>query len=189
MTNGSAALSMHCLDIAGRQALRSCVAYQGRTLDACGLVILDLEKVEVVAVSGSGPNVCGHLLLFMPSGGGYYFQVSSVFGYPYYMNQAGFRRYLKENGKRELRRFKLALPKPDAAAAYLEMVMSEEWLWGVLPHNCVAFCEGVIRAGGSQWSSYSNCPALAADVPQHTLNEFLSRLDWEIRRAYLSSAY
>jgi hypothetical protein len=118
----------------------------------------------------------------MPAKGGYYFHVAGMYGYPFYMDEAGYRRYKKENRKRELRRYKLSLPKPDEAARYLEETMSQEWLWAVLPHNCVAFCEGVIRAGGSEWSSYSNCPALATEVPQQKIREFIVRLEWEIRR-------
>ena len=40
------------------------MSYDGETLDACGIIELDLSKAYVVAVSGDGPNVCGHLLLF-----------------------------------------------------------------------------------------------------------------------------
>ena len=160
------------------------MGYNGKILDACGLVEMDLTEISVVAMSGSGPNVCGHLILFMPRGGGYYFHVAEIIGYPYYMNGAGFERYKKENKKTELRRLHMTLPDPRAAEAYLEAVMSRQWAWGALPHNCVAFCEAVIRAGGSEWGSYTNCPALATDVPQQTISRFLNQMEWEIRRAY-----
>src|SRR5690606_18206778 len=114
------------------------------------------------AVSGSGPNKCGHLLMGTGARGDMiYFHVALVRGYPKYMTEAGYQRYLKENGKSELRRRHLALPDPQAARVYLERLMSETWNWYLLPNNCVAFVEEVIAAGGGTWGSYSNCPAVA----------------------------
>lgn len=161
------------------------MAYEGDVLNVCSLTNVDLTRVEVVAVSGSGPNVCGHLILYTPSRGGYYFHVAGqVYGPPRQMSEAGFRRYLKENGKRELRRIPLQLPDPRGAERYLERLMAHNWFWGVLPHNCVAFCEAVLKAGGAQWDSYSNCPAIATDVPAVTLGRFLQSLETQIYNAY-----
>jgi hypothetical protein len=50
--------------------------YEGEVLNACGIVHADLSEISVVAVSGDGANLCGHLLLFSPKGGGYYFHVT-----------------------------------------------------------------------------------------------------------------
>jgi hypothetical protein len=161
------------------------VAYEGEVLDACGVLAIDLSEIAVVAVSGSKPNACGHLLLYSRAHGGYYFHVAGgVHAYPRYMAATNYPRYLKENGKRELRRIPLRLPNPDAAETYLEEALSAEWLWGVLPHNCVSFCEEVIRAGGGSWNSHSNCPVLATDVPQQTINQFLYDLETQIYRLY-----
>ena len=155
--------------------------YEGDVLNACGVVNVDLSKISVVAVSGDGPNVCGHLLLQSPSGGGYYFHVtgdpnasgiSRVRGYPMYMSEAGFRKYLKETGKRELRRRPLVLPNPSGAYLYLESLLAEKWTWAVLSNNCVSFVEEVMKAGGGDWSSYSNCPALATS---DSINERIAR--------------
>lgn len=146
------------------------MAYEGEILNACGVVNVDLARVSVVAVSGDGPNICGHLLLYTPNGGGYYFHVTGdpngsgagrLRGYPMYMTEAGYRQYLQDTGKRELRRRALDLPNPSGAYLYLEGLLSEKWTWAVLPHNCVAFVEDVIQAGGGDWGSYSNCPAIA----------------------------
>jgi hypothetical protein len=144
--------------------------YEGEVLNACGIVHADLSEISVVAVSGDGPNLCGHLLLFSPKGGGYYFHVTGdpnasgmarMRGFPMYMTEPGYRRYLKETGKRELRRRLLKLPNPAGAFLYLERLLSEKWTWMVLPNNCVSFVEEVIAAGGGEWGSYSNCPALS----------------------------
>lgn len=160
------------------------MAYEGDFMDACGVFALDFRKIAVVAVSGSGPNLCGHLLLYSEAGGGYYFHVAGVHGYPRYMSETNYRRYLGENKKRELVRRYLVLPNPAGAAAYVERALSADWGWWVLPHNCVSFCEEIIAAGGGAWSSYSNCPALATDVPQSAISHFLNVLDGEIYRLY-----
>jgi hypothetical protein len=158
------------------------MAYEGDVLNACGLFALDLREVAVVAVSGSGPNVCGHLVLYQPARGGLYFHVAGLHGYPRFMTEPNYRRYLRENRKRELKRIAMKLPDPTGAEAYVERALGRSWFWGVLPHNCVAFCEEVIRAGGGSWSSASNCPILAADVPQDLINHFLARLESAIYR-------
>ncbi len=64
------------------------MSYEGELLNACGVIDLDFSRTYVVAVSGSGPNVCGHLLLHVDSHVGYYFHVATgdqlggVRGYP-----------------------------------------------------------------------------------------------------------
>jgi hypothetical protein len=92
---------------------------------------------------------------------------------------------LHENGKSEIRRRFLSLPDPNGAVNFLEGVMSRTWLWGVLPHNCVAFVEDVIQAGGGTWSSYSNCPAVAtADTVEERANRFMNTMENEIYQLY-----
>lgn len=156
--------------------------FEGNVLNSCGTVNVDFSDVSIVAVSGDGPNVCGHLLLYASNGGGYYFHVTGdpnasgplrLRGYPMYMTEADYRRYLKETGKRELRRRSLKLPNPAGAYLYLESLLAEKWTWAVLPHNCVSFVEAVLSAGGGDWSSYSNCPALAtSDSVGDRINRF-----------------
>jgi hypothetical protein len=160
------------------------MAYEGNVLDACGLLAIDLSDIAVVAVSGSGPNVCGHLLIHSYAGTGCYFHVAGVHTYPHYMPGNTFRRYLRENDKHELRRVRMRLPDPAGARGYMERALSSRWRWGVLPHNCVTFCEEVIRAGGGTWGSYSNCPAIATDVPQYEISRWMNGLENEIYRAY-----
>ena len=162
------------------------MGYSGEVLNQCGVLNIDLSRVEVVAVSGDGPNVCGHLLLHggSPSGGTYY-HVAEWRSYPRYMSEAGYRRYLRESGKRELRRIPLTLPDPQAAERYLENLLSNQWQWAVLPNNCVAFVEEVIQAGGGTWGSYSNCPDLATqDTISTRIQRFLGQLESEIYGLY-----
>lgn len=140
------------------------MAYDGEVMVAGGRIPLDLSRVAVVEVTGDGPNVCGHVLLYIHSG--YYFHVPgfpAVRGHPRYMSERGYRRYLAEHGKSEVRRRSMALPRPYDAATHLEHSMARRWTWLVLPNNCVAFVEEVIAAGGGTWSSASNCPTIGLD--------------------------
>ena len=170
------------------------MAYEGEILNACGIIQIDFSETWIVAVSGDGPNICGHLLIYSAKGGGYYFHVTGdptakgikkVRGYPMYMNDTGYRRYLKETGKRELSRRKMDLPNPSKAMLYVEGLLSEKWTWAVVPHNCVSFVEEVIDAGGGNWGSYSNCPALAtAETVEDRLQSFYRWMESGIYHLY-----
>ncbi len=162
------------------------MAYTGEILDACGLIGIDCTQIAVVAVSGDGPNLCGHLLLHTgPARGGYYFHVAEFRGRPRYLSESGYQRYLREAGKTELRRRYLSLPNPQGAFLYLEGLMANTWTWLVVPNNCVAFVEEVIQAGGGTWGSYSNCPDLATqDTLSERIERFLGQMENEIYRLY-----
>ncbi len=161
------------------------MAYEGEILTTCGTLNIDCSRIAIVAVSGSGPNFCGHLILCTRSSPTLYFHVAEVRGVPRYMNEAGFQRYLRETGKTELRRRYFELPNPQGANLYLENLLANTWTWLVLPNNCVAFVEEVIHAGGGEWSSYSNCPTVAtADTISERANRFFGQLEGEISRLY-----
>lgn len=159
------------------------MGYDGEYMTHCGQVEMDCSIVSIVAVSGDFPNPCGHLLAMTRCRN--YFHVAQFRGSPKFMTDAGYRRYLKEAGKSEIRRRSLSLPAPDGAKLYLENLMANTWTWGVIPNNCVAFVEEVIAAGGGTWSSYSNCPSLAtADTIGERATRFLNQLENEIYRQY-----
>lgn len=161
------------------------MGYEGELLNSCGAIHIDPSNLQVVAVSGDGPNFCGHLLLHTPRGGGYYFHVVGLRGNPRYMNEAGYQRYLKEAKKSELRRRSLDLPNPQGALLHIESLLADPWTWGGVPHNCVTFVEGVIKAGGGNWGSYSNCPALAtADSVSDRVNAFFRWMESGVRGLY-----
>jgi hypothetical protein len=145
--------------MAARRAEGDRVAkYVGETLLACEAY--DFTTTFAVVVSGDGPNVCGHLLLNTGGIGGSYFHIAERKGYPRRMSEDGYRRYLAENGKKELKRFKVAVANPDGANTMLNQLTANIWSWWVLPHNCASFVEEVVEAGGSAAGLYSNCPAL-----------------------------
>jgi hypothetical protein len=159
--------------------------YIGEVMNACGAVSADFSDTNIVAVTGDFPNPgCGHLLLNTGSGGGYYFHVIERKGYPRYMNGTGYSRFLKESGKSELNRLNIAIPDQNGALTKLESLMSNTWTWWVLPNNCVSFVEEVLDAGGSDWSSITNCPALAADVIPNTVQRFYQQMTTRIYQLY-----
>jgi hypothetical protein len=136
------------------------MAYEGERLLLCPSKAFEFSTTFAVVVSGAGPNFCGHLILNVGGLGGLYFHVAGVHTEPRMMTEKGYRRYLKENGKTELKRFKVTISNTMAAMLKLEELTSETWAWGVLPHNCASFVEEVVKAGGSAAGLYSNCPAL-----------------------------
>jgi hypothetical protein len=171
------------------------MAYEGDVMTVCGLVQFDFKSTSIVAVSGASWNQCGHLLVHSEAAGGLYFHVAGdaqsptligkIHAYPRYMNDANYRRYLKENGKRELRRRSVTLRNPRGAEAYVERALAEKWTWGVLPNNCVAFVESVIAAGEGEWSSWTNCPTIATeDTFLQRMEQFFRNMDRGIRGQY-----
>jgi hypothetical protein len=132
---------------------------EGKVLQGGEALALNWNYTYAVAVSGSKWNPCGHMMLNV--GGehsGTYFQVGSMFGKPRYLDPPGFRRYLKENDQKELWRVRVQIARPNRASQRLMQLMFEHWFWAVLPHNCVAFVESIVQAGGSSFGMYSNCP-------------------------------
>jgi hypothetical protein len=43
------------------------------------------------------------------------------------MNETGYRRYLKEEGKREIRRTRVLLKNPEEAQLKLEELLAKKW--------------------------------------------------------------
>jgi hypothetical protein len=113
---------------------------------------------ETFAVVVTGVTQCGHMLLNLMGKQGWYFHVARVYDYPRIMGFAGYKKYLKENSKKEVNRRKIKVPKPEGSIKRLEELMGKKWLWGVLPHNCASFVETIVQAGGSDFGLISNCP-------------------------------
>ena len=145
--------------------------YEGDLLRYCPRDI-DFSLTQAVVVSGATWNPCGHMLLCAGSSsdtawythvagiagddGGVH--VAGVYGYPAFMREAGYQRYLRENGKKELRRMDAAIKDPAAAYRTLMQLMSNKWFWKVLPDNCAAFVREIVAAGGGDLTVMLNCP-------------------------------
>ena len=129
-------------------------------MNFCPAKAYDFANTYAVVVTGTAPNPCGHLILNLGGSVGNYFHVAGIITKPRMMTQNGYERYLLENKKKELKRFRISISNPDKAMKKLEELMSKNWIWGVLPHNCASFVEDIVHAGGSAAGLYSNCPAL-----------------------------
>lgn len=130
--------------------------YIGEVMLQCHAQMFDFRHTNAIVVSGASLNPCGHMLL--STGGGWYFHVAVRKGPPRYMREPGYARYLKDHGKRQLRRTPVRVPEPEAAHRKLEELLGKPWSWWVLPNNCASFVEDVVRAGGSKAGLYFNCP-------------------------------
>lgn len=137
--------------------------YEGDVVLQCFIRPSDFKHTCAVIVTGDGINLCGHTLLH--TGGGWYFHVAGSNDVPKFMSEGGYKRYLTETGKKEIRRWIVPLPNPAGAHQKLEELLAKQWLWLLLPHNCVSFVEEIVLAGGSDAGMYLNCPRLEAFKP------------------------
>ena len=179
------------------------MAFEGAPIKSLSGLQLTHASCELLIVSGSGPNLAGHMLMELPASPGgtkSIFHIAGLRDYPFWMASADFGKYLKENKKKELGRKHINLPKPGAAETYLAKAIKTKWTWGGIVNNCVSFCEEYIEAGGSTWSMRTNMPALfdtrrpddaigawVSDTYRRAENGFssvLSQAEAEIRRRY-----
>jgi hypothetical protein len=93
------------------------MAYEGAELFMCPKDMFDFENAYAVVVSGDRFNPWGHMLLNTGGTGGVYFQVAGNRKCPRYMSEAGYQLYLRENKKKELKRFRVYIPEPGKGAA------------------------------------------------------------------------
>ena len=126
------------------------MVYEGELLSSCPGNPFALGQAYAVVVSPDWPNPWAHMLLNTGGVGGTYFHVAGRWVVPRYMSEDGYRRYLKESGKTELRRFPVEIPTPYSAMLELEELLSKPWGWWVVIHNCVTFVEEIIVAGGGR---------------------------------------
>ena len=143
------------------------MAYEGELLRMCP-GNLDFTITQAVVVSGASWNPCGHMIFCTGnnSENARYFHVAGqgaaelygFYAYPKFMTEAGYWRYLRENGKREIRRLDAKLSNPSGAYQKLMNLMGDKWFWKVLPHNCATFAVEIIKAGSGDLTVLLNCP-------------------------------
>lgn len=155
------------------------MAYEGEELYFCPPHMFDFARASAVIVSGDWPNRWNHMLLNTGGANGVYFHVAGVIARPRYMDEVGYRRYLKETGKSELKRIPLFVHHPEAAQLRLEQSLNETWTWGGVIHNCETFVEEIIMAGGGPmlhrglfslpiYAGWSAWTCGARDCPTHS---------------------
>lgn len=133
--------------------------YNGDVLNYSPARSYDFSRSYAVVVSGDTFNPCGHMLLNAGGRGGWYFHIAERKGYPRYMGQTGYERYLRENGKTEISRTFVPLRYPQRSMAKLVDLLSMQWSWWLLPNNCASFVEDVLQAGGTSAGLITNCPS------------------------------
>jgi hypothetical protein len=126
------------------------MAYEGEELFNCPPNPFFSGQAYAVVVSGDWPNTWGHMLLHSTAPTGNYFQVAGRRVCPRYMNPEGYKRYLRETGKSELRRFPVHMTDRAAAHRKLEELLSKPWGWWVVVNNCETFVEEIVVAGGGR---------------------------------------
>lgn len=137
--------------------------YEGDMAFHCFIRPADFAQTRAVIVTGVPGNFCGHALLHV--GPGWYIHTVGFYDVPRFMDESGYMRYLRENGKREIRRWIVPIPDPVGAHQKLVELLSKEWLWLALPSNCVNFVEEVVKAGGSDAGMIFNCPTMEPFTP------------------------
>jgi hypothetical protein len=137
--------------------------YEGDEMIVCPLDVSDFRHVCAVIVSGDKGNPCGHALLHV--GNAWYFHVAGFYKLPKYMHEDGYRRYMRENNKREIRRWPIRLPNPRGAHEKLHDLLAKKWLWGIVVNNCTSFVEEIVQAGGSNAYQMFNCPSAEPFAP------------------------
>ena len=123
--------------------------YQGASMFISPLELSDWRHVCAVIVSGHKLNKCGHTLLHVGESWSWYVHIAGPYNLPKFIPESNYMRYLKENNKREIRRWDIKLPNPKGARDKLHELIDKPWFWGGIVNNCTSFVEDVVRAGGS----------------------------------------
>lgn len=139
---------------------KNVLRYVGDVMLNCVVSPSAFTHCRAVIVSGDPGNPCGHSLLH--TGGGWYVHVACENTVPRFMSEGGYKRYLRENSMREIRRWPIKVPDPHGAHRKLQELLARKWLWLGIPNNCVSFVKEVVRAGGSKAGMYFNCPSAEA---------------------------
>jgi hypothetical protein len=123
--------------------------YEGASMFISPLELSDWRHVCAVIVSGHKLNKCGHTLLHVGESWSWYVHIAGPYNLPKFIPESNYMRYLKENNKREIRRWDIKLPNPKGARDKLHELIDKPWFWGGIVNNCTSFVEDVVRAGGS----------------------------------------
>ena len=126
------------------------MAYEGELLTYCPATMFDFSRTYAVLVSGARLNPYGHMLLNTGGSGGRYFHVSDVYGNPRTMDELQFQKYLSDNKKIIVSVIRVPIPRPNDAQLKLEKVLSTDWAWGAIVHNCETMVEDIVIAGGGR---------------------------------------
>jgi hypothetical protein len=132
----------------------------GSEMDACDVKLFRFKEVYLIVVTGQGPNICGHSLLNFGGKDGFYVHVTGIVEKPRIMSESQYQTYLRAYTKQELLREKINLGFPEKSISYLEKLLSEDWNYKLLFHNCSHFVEKILQAGGYSIYIPTHCPIM-----------------------------
>lgn len=108
-------------------------------------LLLD-PQFRIVYVTGSGPNVYGHALIFLGRAG--FIHIDEVTGYPKHMTINQFNDYLTYYGKKILGIQKPPLDNINKSILKFMEMLHQKYEWYVVVHNCLTFCHQILEPGG-----------------------------------------
>lgn len=149
------------------------MAYEGNLVAQVYAYHGDFSRLYMVGVSGAGPNLWGHAILFVPGAKGNQYEglyfhvvgadpgVFTVGDFPRCMpDYTSFKQYLDENGKTETFRRPFDIPNPTGSLDRLNELVSKPRVWLAIKHNCVTFVHAVVYSGGGSKYLFNNLPSL-----------------------------
>jgi hypothetical protein len=113
-------------------------------------------QAQLVIVSGSGPNVFGHMLLCFDTIKGFYVHVHRAGKHkPNVICGAdAFQYYLKKENKTVLDIIEINdMTDKNAAREKLKKRLMNKYFWGAATHNCAEFAATIVQAGGSKYTA------------------------------------
>ena len=137
--------------------------YHGEKFPEAPLFLRRFTDCGITFVVGGNLNVFGHALFRFGTDVGY-IHVDEIHEYPKLIPSSKFQHYLFDNGKHTLHTEEVVIPNPERSLLKIEELRKEKWWWFGIPHNCVAFCEEIIQAGGGKWESVSNLPLIIKET-------------------------
>ncbi|HVP39286.1 MAG TPA: hypothetical protein VMS93_08910 [Candidatus Saccharimonadales bacterium] len=132
----------------------------GEIMTYCPASSFSFGNANAVVVRSGTVNAADHLILNVGNTNGFYFHVAELYDSPRCMDEAGYQKYLKSDGMKELARDRVSIPDPVAALQRLEQLLGNKWMWGGLPNTCSAFVIDVLSAGGSFVGHFGLLPAV-----------------------------
>lgn len=138
------------------------MSINGHVLKGCDISLFKSWEFEIIVVTGSKINFCGHILLKIGGPFGYYVHVPGPqlgrVEPPHYLSEAEYKNYLVGYRKKELLRKAIHVPYPMGALRRMEQLLSENWNYLLVTSNCVTFVEEILKHGRFFLSIRANCP-------------------------------
>lgn len=152
------------------------MARNGNILTGPLPVQLDFSKAQLVLVTGTFPNTCGHMLIYFKGvslpGLYFHFDGPRLFDKPKFMTSHEYFEYIRYSHKEELIRKDVSLPNPDGARIRLMQLMHGNWLSFLTAHNCASFVKTIINNGGNFWAFSERCPVLGMGLNTYIEENF-----------------